>query len=71
MRAIVVDGELRLEVADDGKGGADAEGHGLLGLADRAEALGGRLAVESPPGDGTVLRATLPLPVPGTGRAPS
>jgi signal transduction histidine kinase len=60
--ATVVDGALRLEVADDGKGGADAEGHGLLGLADRVEALGGRLAVESPSGGGTVVRAELPVP---------
>jgi signal transduction histidine kinase len=60
--ASVADGELRLEVADDGKGGADAEGHGLLGLADRVEALGGRLAVESPPGGGTAVRAELPVP---------
>jgi signal transduction histidine kinase len=60
--ATVVDGELRLEVADDGKGGADAAGHGLLGLADRVEALGGRLAVESPTGGGTVVRAQLPVP---------
>jgi signal transduction histidine kinase len=60
--ASVTDDELRLEVADDGKGGADAMGHGLLGLADRVEALGGRLAVESPSGGGTVVRAELPVP---------
>ncbi|HWH19427.1 MAG TPA: GAF domain-containing sensor histidine kinase, partial [Solirubrobacterales bacterium] len=60
--ATIDDDELRLEVADDGKGGADAAGHGLLGLADRVEALGGRLAVESPPGGGTVIRAELPTP---------
>ena len=42
---------LVVEVADDGVGGADAaDGSGLRGLADRVEALGGRLAVESPPG---------------------
>ncbi|HVX33970.1 MAG TPA: ATP-binding protein, partial [Solirubrobacterales bacterium] len=60
--AAVVEGDLLLEVADDGEGGADAEGHGLLGLGDRVAALGGRLAIESPPGGGTVVRTELPLP---------
>ncbi len=56
--------ELRVEIADDGRGGADlstGNGSGLRGLADRVEALGGRLAVESPPGAGTTVRAVLPL----------
>lgn len=49
-------------VADDGAGGADvARGSGLRGLADRVEALGGRLTVGSPPGAGTRLTAELPL----------
>jgi signal transduction histidine kinase len=53
---------LRVEIADDGKGGADAEtGTGLLGLRDRAEAAGGTLGIASPPGAGTVIVATLPL----------
>jgi signal transduction histidine kinase len=56
---------LHLEIRDDGIGGADAGGNGLLGLADRATALGGRLAVDSPAGGGTVLVATLPLPASG------
>jgi signal transduction histidine kinase len=48
-------------VADDGVGGADAgSGSGLRGLADRVEALGGRLEVSSPAGAGTTLRASLP-----------
>jgi signal transduction histidine kinase len=52
---------LVVEVADDGVGGADmAEGSGLRGLADRVEALGGRLAVHSPRGAGTRLRAEIP-----------
>jgi len=58
------DGELRVEIADDGVGGADpsvGEGTGLRGLADRVEALGGRLALESPAGVGTIVRAVLPL----------
>jgi signal transduction histidine kinase len=57
----VVDGErLRLSVSDDGAGGADAEGAGMRGLADRVEALGGRLEVESPPGRGTRVLAEIP-----------
>ena len=54
-------GLLHIEVRDDGIGGADRNGHGLLGLADRATALGGRLHVESPALGGTYLAATLPL----------
>ena len=55
---------LEIEVADDGAGGAAPEGPGLQGLADRVEALGGRLDIDSPPGAGTTIRAGLPL-VPG------
>ena len=55
-------GALTVEVLDDGIGGADEEGGGLRGLADRVEALGGTLALESPPGRGTRLMARLPLP---------
>jgi signal transduction histidine kinase len=54
-------GELAVEVADDGVGGADAQsGSGLRGLGDRVEALGGRLEVESPSGGGTRVRARIP-----------
>ena len=50
-----------VEVVDDGVGGADTErGSGLRGLADRVEALGGRLRVWSPPGGGTRVRAEIP-----------
>ena len=57
-----LDGVLRLCVRDDGVGGADfGRGSGLVGLKDRVEALGGRIAVESPRGAGTVLRVELPL----------
>jgi signal transduction histidine kinase len=55
------EGLLTVEVADDGVGGACADGGtGLRGLADRVEALGGRLTVTSPPGRGTRLRAEFP-----------
>jgi signal transduction histidine kinase len=58
----VGDGEAVLEVADDGRGGADpGAGSGLRGLADRIEALQGRLEVVSPKGGGTTLRAVIPL----------
>jgi signal transduction histidine kinase len=50
-----------IEIADDGVGGADkAGGSGLRGLADRVEALDGRLSVISPPGAGTTVTAELP-----------
>jgi signal transduction histidine kinase len=52
---------LRVEVRDDGIGGADPSGHGLVGMSDRAAALRGRLEVESPPGSGTTIVATLPV----------
>jgi signal transduction histidine kinase len=54
-------GTLRVEVRDDGVGGADPDGYGLLGIGDRAAAMGGRVRIASPPGAGTVLTATLPL----------
>jgi PAS domain S-box-containing protein len=59
--ATVRDGRLRVEVRDDGIGGADPRSHGLLGVDDRVAALGGRLLIDSPPGAGTVLTAELPL----------
>jgi signal transduction histidine kinase len=56
-----VDGQLVVEISDDGVGGADAgDGSGLRGLADRVAALSGTLEVVSPPGRGTRLRARLP-----------
>jgi signal transduction histidine kinase len=60
------DGILYVRVRDDGRGGADpGEGSGLVGLKDRVEALGGRLSVQSPRGEGTSLLVELPL---GEGR---
>jgi len=54
---------LTVAVQDDGHGGADPErGSGLRGLTDRVAALGGQLAIESPPDGGTTVRADLPLP---------
>jgi len=56
------DGSLVLSVRDDGVGGADAaRGSGLVGLADRVEALGGSIRVASRPGEGTQITAELPL----------
>ena len=52
---------VRVEIVDDGVGGADTEGgSGLRGLADRVEALSGRLRVWSPAGGGTRVRADIP-----------
>jgi PAS domain S-box-containing protein len=61
VRAATQGGQLVVEVADDGTGGADAEGSGLRGLADRVEALGGSLELESPPEGGTRLSARIPV----------
>jgi signal transduction histidine kinase len=64
---VVVDAdgeELTVEVRDDGRGGADpGAGSGLIGLTDRVEALGGRLAVSSPPRAGTAVKISVPLGV--------
>jgi signal transduction histidine kinase len=54
-------GALRVEIADDGRGGADpAAGTGLRGLSDRVEALGGRFAIADRPGGGTIVSVDLP-----------
>lgn len=55
------DGTLRLEVRDDGVGGALLDGSGLVGLADRLSVLGGRLAIDSPRGGPPVIAAAIPL----------
>jgi signal transduction histidine kinase len=68
-RATYVDVQVRLDgdlvavfIADDGTGGADpSSGSGLHGIADRVEALGGRLLVQSPAGQGTRLLAEIPV----------
>jgi signal transduction histidine kinase len=65
----VEEGAATVEVFDDGVGGADPSGgSGLRGLADRVSALGGRLDIESPAGEGTRVRARIALGAPETGR---
>jgi signal transduction histidine kinase len=59
--AVHAEGMLVVQVEDDGRGGADAgRGTGLRGLADRVEAHGGTLTVESPPGGPTCVTAEIP-----------
>jgi signal transduction histidine kinase len=61
--ASVEHGQLRVEIRDDGIGGAHGrDSSGLRGLDDRVSALDGRLVVESAAGQGTVVRAFLPVP---------
>jgi signal transduction histidine kinase len=63
VRAKIADEMLRLQIRDDGVGGARIDGGpGLRGLRDRAESLGGRMRVDSPVGGGTALTVRLPLP---------
>jgi signal transduction histidine kinase len=54
-------GVAHITVADDGVGGADPSGHGLEGLRDRVEALGGSLDLASPAGGGTVIQVAMPV----------
>jgi signal transduction histidine kinase len=57
-----VRGSVGVTIVDDGMGGAvPGRGSGLRGLADRLEALGGQLSLESPPGGGTQIHVELPL----------
>jgi signal transduction histidine kinase len=58
-------GVLALRIHDDGVGGADpARGSGLVGLTDRVEALGGKIAITSRAGEGTSLQVELPVDAP-------
>jgi signal transduction histidine kinase len=61
IRAEERDGHAVLTVSDDGDGGADPAGSGLRGLADRVEALGGTLEVDSGAARGTTVAARLPI----------
>jgi len=64
VRVLPRDEMLVVEVSDDGCGGAEpTEGSGLGGLRDRVEALDGMFALDSPPGQGTCVRAELPLAI--------
>jgi PAS domain S-box-containing protein len=66
------DGSAVVQVSDDGVGGADQRGgSGLRGLRDRVEALGGALAVASPPGHGTTVTARIPLEQPARMASPT
>ncbi len=61
VRLELVDRQLRIEIADNGVGGArTGTGSGLGSLEDRVDALGGRLTVDSPPGAGTTMLALMP-----------
>jgi signal transduction histidine kinase len=65
------DGQLTVEVSDDGVGGAQLDsGSGIQGLADRVGALSGSLAVDSPPGAGTRVTAVIPLTATERGEEP-
>ena len=59
--ARIEDGTLTVHVRDDGIGGARPDGSGLVGLADRLAALGGRLQVESPTDGSTLISAAIPI----------
>ena len=52
---------VALRVSDNGRGGIATRGNGLAGIGERVRSLGGTLEIDSPPGAGTVLRASLPL----------
>lgn len=62
---------VRIEISDDGVGGADPGRPGLSGLAERVTMLGGRLRVHSPPGAGTIVSAELPRASPTPPPAPT
>ena len=71
IQVIERDAILHIRVRDNGTGGAGfSHGTGLLGLKDRAEAIGGHLRLDSPPGAGTTLEVTLPLGEPGAPELP-
>lgn len=61
MRVSTTSGAAAVEIADDGRGGADTvAGTGMAGMRDRAEAMGGHLLIHSPLDSGTCIRAVIP-----------
>jgi signal transduction histidine kinase len=52
---------LHVEICDDGVGGAQSDGSGLLGLRDRLPVLDGRLRIDGPAGGGTLVASVIPL----------
>ncbi|MGR2753101.1 histidine kinase [Agromyces arachidis] len=67
VRARIEDDEVAIEVRDNGVGGASLDhGSGVLGIADRIEAVGGTLELVSPPGSGTTVTVRMPLHAPAT-----
>jgi signal transduction histidine kinase len=67
----VADGRVTVSVTDDGVGGAELDGgSGLQGLVDRVGAVNGSLALQSPPGEGTRVVATIPIAVPAPAEEP-
>jgi signal transduction histidine kinase len=70
VRVAVGEGDAVVEVCDDGRGGVDlTRGSGLRGLDDRLTALGGTLEIDSPVGEGTTIRARIPVTAPGEASA--
>jgi signal transduction histidine kinase len=66
------DQAILVAIRDEGVGGADPrKGSGLLGLRDRVEALGGKIEITSPAGDGTSVRVTIPIAAAMSPRAPA
>ena len=69
-----VEGDVLLEIRDDGLGGARSDGNGLAGMRERVLAAGGTLEVDSPAGGGTRLVVRVPFraaPPPGAGAEPA
>jgi signal transduction histidine kinase len=63
VRVTLAGGQARVEISDDGIGGASFRGGGgLRGLVERLEGVGARLEIDSPPGGGTTLRGVIPMP---------
>ena len=58
---MVEDGQLRLRILDNGRGGVGEHGNGLCGMGERVRALRGRLEIVSPPRGGTCLELVVPL----------